>query len=664
MERRLTLSLPQRGETAVRLERNGTFAWRYAYGRAAETRVAGDAGQDYLALSADDQSVAFALCDGVSQSFYGDLAARLLGDALVRWLSVDAPASMSVEVVQASLIRLLDGLTVSIGDAIRGQELPSGCPAMLRDVLEQKRRYGSESTFIGGRLDRPGALFPQGRFLLTWMGDSRIRLWGTSGDRTSQLRGAFSAEQRWSSRRGLVGGMPQLAVGPLSDDQGTLIRVVAYSDGLAALDQQSRLPSNAALQEIISQASNTPASDDVCYLELWVGDASDQVLTPALPQSRRRHASASYVAPAVNATRSVPPGASASVMTADAPLVLTAPAHSTPITSPPWLRPRAVYLSGFLPALLGAFAAAVLAGMLLTRTGTRTSMTVGKGASLPVARSRGSAQTAVRLPAADAPTAPADRTLTPSWAVGQGRVDGRVTATAQSVSIRGDAPTVFALTTTEDGETLSAKHAGSGSALATVRLGSGTDVVLKYGSGGTPAAPVTQEPTPRGTPVAASAVPFLTATPYGGFLAPTETPLQVGSLIGDAAIPASTATPFGVERLVISAMNEPGKSGNSAGPSRTAVASTRSPDLRSTPTATASPARQFATSATSSASSTVSTTGVTASSAATSASASTSMTASTSTTSSASSTVRSVSSGPTTVMSSASSSTSTLSSRP
>lgn len=86
-----TLKVPQGWESWVQVVRGQALAYRFAYARSADTRASGDVGQDYLAVREGPQTLVFALCDGVSQSFYGDLAARYLGDALVAWLGERLP---------------------------------------------------------------------------------------------------------------------------------------------------------------------------------------------------------------------------------------------------------------------------------------------------------------------------------------------------------------------------------------------------------------------------------------------------------------------------------------------------------------------------------------------------------------------------------------------
>src|SRR5688500_8353015 len=98
-------------ETAVQVVRGRTFSYRYAYARSADSRAANDPGQDYLTFQEEGNSFAFVLCDGVSQSFYGEIAARVLGDGLVAWLMRDLPPSLDGADMRASLVARLSLLT-------------------------------------------------------------------------------------------------------------------------------------------------------------------------------------------------------------------------------------------------------------------------------------------------------------------------------------------------------------------------------------------------------------------------------------------------------------------------------------------------------------------------------------------------------------------------
>ena len=278
-----TLKVPQGRESWVQVVQGEALAYRFAYARSADTRASGDVGQDYLAVREGSQTLVFALCDGVSQSFYGDLAARYLGDALVAWLGERLPPAMVPETVQTALTTHLQGMTGPATEVVQRYPLPPDIPPVLRDVLEEKRTLGSESTFVCGRIDLPGADFPAGRIVLAWMGDSRLRLWIGDDARAASLGGVFETAQRWSSRRGLVGGALNAYVAPLQATGQRISRLMAYSDGLAALDTWEENPSNHAVQNLIARAGEAATSDDIAFLEIWLGPVPTHIEAVLLP---------------------------------------------------------------------------------------------------------------------------------------------------------------------------------------------------------------------------------------------------------------------------------------------------------------------------------------------------------------------------------------------
>jgi hypothetical protein len=277
------LKVPQDRESPVQVMRGQMLAYRFAYARAADTRAGGDVGQDYLAAREGAQAFVFARCDGVSQSFYGNLAARYLGDALVAWLGERLPPAMVPETVRMALTTHLQGMTGPATEVVQRYPLPPDIPPVLRDVLEEKRTLGSESTFVCGRIDLPGADFPAGRIVLAWMGDSRLRLWMGDDARAARLGGVFETAQRWSSRRGLVGGALNAYAAPLQATGQRIGRLMAYSDGLAALDTWKEDPSNHAVQNMIARAGEAATSDDISFLEVWLGPVPTHIGAVPLP---------------------------------------------------------------------------------------------------------------------------------------------------------------------------------------------------------------------------------------------------------------------------------------------------------------------------------------------------------------------------------------------
>ena len=263
-----TVELSQERENAVRSLRAGRFLIHYGYARATESRAANEPGQDYLSLRFDDRRLVFALCDGVSLSFYGNLAARILGNSMVEWLWSQAKPLSGREKTAQALREFLGELTKEADKQIEAYSLPADLPPLVAEVLDHKRAWGSETTLVCGRLDLPDEVSP-GVIMLAWLGDSRLRLWSAQGERTAELGDAFKTEQRWSTKRGIIGGEPNLFLEGLSRF-GSIRRVLAYSDGLALLDSIQDALDATYLQGLIDQAGEAANSDDISVLEvMW-----------------------------------------------------------------------------------------------------------------------------------------------------------------------------------------------------------------------------------------------------------------------------------------------------------------------------------------------------------------------------------------------------------
>jgi hypothetical protein len=275
------IRLSQAEEYAPQVVMGEGFSYRLAYARAAETQTADNVGQDYLVVYEDESVFVFVLCDGVSQSFYGDLAARYLGDELLTWLREQPKQEMSSESFQTALEGYLLELTAIGTERVQRETLPTDIPKMLREVLEEKRALGSETMFVCGRLDTPDTVFPEGRLILAWMGDSRARVWRE--EKEINLPGSFRTEQRWSTRRGPVAGHPHVYITSLQQKGERITRVVVYSDGLTALDTWSPPPANSLMEEMITEAERSANSDDISFLEIWPAGIPEQVEMLPLP---------------------------------------------------------------------------------------------------------------------------------------------------------------------------------------------------------------------------------------------------------------------------------------------------------------------------------------------------------------------------------------------
>ncbi|MCY9692047.1 protein phosphatase 2C domain-containing protein [Paenibacillus alginolyticus] len=257
----------------------GSFHIRYSYYRAAETRLAGDSGQDYFVWKQQKNSFIFALCDGVSMSFFGEIAAQLLGDFLIDCLSIEELNGYEDHLLlQKKLQQLLHDYTFHASEQVSKYQLPKGIPNVLNEVLEEKRVLGSETTFVCGRIDLPDSSHPNGKIMLAWLGDSRLQIWDSEKE-LNVLGETFISSERWSTKRGCIGHEPHVLIRPLITPSNQINRIVAYSDGLTILDDLPHILDNELLQVQIIKAAMNPTSDDISLFEVgWNNRKQAQVV--------------------------------------------------------------------------------------------------------------------------------------------------------------------------------------------------------------------------------------------------------------------------------------------------------------------------------------------------------------------------------------------------
>src|SRR6059058_2909451 len=118
-----TVSLPQDSETRLTPLRTPVGTALYLYVRSVDSVNANTIGQDYVTFRYRGNDLAFAVCDGVGQSFMGDLAARLIGDELVEWLlTIKRP--VSPERFSKDVAEALNGMTGRTAQQVTEYQLP------------------------------------------------------------------------------------------------------------------------------------------------------------------------------------------------------------------------------------------------------------------------------------------------------------------------------------------------------------------------------------------------------------------------------------------------------------------------------------------------------------------------------------------------------------
>jgi hypothetical protein len=266
------IELPQDEDIYLRSHTSGAFALRYASVRSGESRDSDQPGQDFVSFAAGEGYLTFAVCDGVGQSFYGDLAARFLGRHLLGWLDDDGESLPDIERLAEELTAFLEALTNEATREVASVVISPDLPELLREVLEEKREWGSETTFVCGRIDLPRDDLPEGRLLLCWLGDSRLRLGKRNTWGRQIVEVTDESPDRWSSARGLVKGTPRLTLQPLVPEGLTNVgNVLVYTDGLKLLDKHTIPLGGKDLDDLIVEASSSLQGDDASVLEIEIG---------------------------------------------------------------------------------------------------------------------------------------------------------------------------------------------------------------------------------------------------------------------------------------------------------------------------------------------------------------------------------------------------------
>ena len=249
-----TIQLRQDTETPLTTLRTPFGTMLYLYARSDDSVHNATIGQDYVTFQYSENNLCFAVCDGVGQSFMGDLAARVLGDGLIRWLwDINRPkdaADFSDHVGEA-LADLVEAGT----KAVESFMLPPTLPPIVKQALEMQRKYGSESMFVAGRI----SLAPSDSWVaLCWLGDSPVAAVDYDGE-LLDLGPHGHISERWNALTGIK-GRAHTWVG----DGEKIARVAGYTDGLGV----EHVPTDADLARMMAAWMLDPPSDDASLFDV------------------------------------------------------------------------------------------------------------------------------------------------------------------------------------------------------------------------------------------------------------------------------------------------------------------------------------------------------------------------------------------------------------
>ncbi len=263
--------LPQEAETPLTAFETAFGTALYLYYRSVDSIQASTIGQDYLAYRTGAADLVFAVCDGVGQSFMGDLAARLLGEYLIDWLWAAQRPKDGAEFAQA-VIDALNRYTSSSAPEVAAFQLPPHLPPMLVQALENQRLYGSESMFVAGRLALGGSNPWIG---LCWLGDSPVAAIDIDG-KLVDLGPKGHTSERWNATTGVKGEV-HTWVGSAKN----VARVAGYTDGLGL----SHAPTDAELARLMEEWQSNPPSDDASLFDVRLAPSPQTVGAAESPSS-------------------------------------------------------------------------------------------------------------------------------------------------------------------------------------------------------------------------------------------------------------------------------------------------------------------------------------------------------------------------------------------
>ena len=224
------------------------------YRRCTEFDPLDQPGQDAAALVSDRDYVVGVVADGVSQSFFGNIAAGYVSEHLIDLIWSGRKQRLPADELERSLLTLQQ----SVQEYVIHHQLSPSISDMLRDALEATRKKGSQAVFSAFHLARA-----TGEMRLYQVGD--VDAWVTSGGETKPIRAEKAG--RWSSAGG---NKMQLCVTDLAGVRAVLLA----SDGVPpAWIQDHWLGRQGSPTEFEEMAEQEAHRDDVSMVAWQTAEA-------------------------------------------------------------------------------------------------------------------------------------------------------------------------------------------------------------------------------------------------------------------------------------------------------------------------------------------------------------------------------------------------------
>lgn len=251
-----TTILPQIKETSPNSEYSRFGRIHFGYQRANDARNQKSPGQDFLGFDHDEFGIYFVVCDGVSKSFLGELAANFLGGKLLRWLQEIKQTATSAQQVLGDLKTQLQKWVPEANELVENYQFDHSFSNYVRTALERQKIGGSQTKFVCGWLNKTGVH-------LLWMGDSRFQVWDASGHILTN-ENWFTTNEGWSSKSGMLNGNPHFYDIELS----RIKQFSVFTDGVLKFENDLYPADNGRLELLFHKLQEQSQNDDVCVLSI------------------------------------------------------------------------------------------------------------------------------------------------------------------------------------------------------------------------------------------------------------------------------------------------------------------------------------------------------------------------------------------------------------
>ena len=267
------IELDQLHDTPLTTYVRGLIGIRFAYFRSKDSAQENERGQDYLLFRVEHDRIAFAVCDGVGNSFFGGLGAQIIGESLVSWLwgLEDGDIESNRDKLSLQLTEYLNAKKDLARELVSNKEINKFTNELQRDAYRnQLDEHGTQTNFVCGLIHASTNPKVAGQIALFWLGDAKLQIWQKGISKTKVLSATWESSEGWSSKYGVIG-----KIHSHFSDSSHIDCVIAHTDGLNSIESKINPGiSNEELKQDFARLRKEPKSDDISFLQIYLPNQS------------------------------------------------------------------------------------------------------------------------------------------------------------------------------------------------------------------------------------------------------------------------------------------------------------------------------------------------------------------------------------------------------